>query len=528
MKRISIIFCIFVALLMQFSCKQSAIIDTGFKDQIKLSILDYIVANPKDYSSFLRILEVADLDKTLSAYNPGGKTGGVGYTLFLPTNAAVDNFIKDNGKYASLDAMLKDVAYVSALARYHVLNQAIISNDFPFGAFSQPTLSNDYLNVNFDVRPDTTYYKINNQGNVIKANIKLSNGYIQVIGTMLSPVTQNSYNWLKSASGFSIFCAAMDKTGLDKIINVDMKLPNQPLGQFTMLVEPDSIYKKRGINSFDDLALSVSPGRTDFLSNSNPLNTFIYYHVVTQSLFLNKLTTNDPQNYNTMADVPIYINGKTAGLDIAINKGREIFVSAKHDTTDFVGILYDQSNVSTQSGAIHFVNQIMNPVLALQKEVWFEFWDENFVGQYRNVAASATYLLESHALLNHVTWSGAPLSYIKSIDPTVTAWSQDWFQIDGDFIITYNVPSLVQGKYDVSIQADAFSTDNAVVEVSIDGVKIGGLLDLTKSGNATYPFYEFQLGSVSFPKYGGHAIQVKSIIPGIFKWDFVHFKPSTN
>jgi len=229
MKRITIIFCLFIALLMQFSCKQSTIIDTGFKDQIKFSILDYIVANPNEYSSFLRILEVADLDKTLSAYNPGGKTGGVGYTLFLPTNTAVDNFVKASGKYASLDDMLKDVAYVSALARFHVLNQSIISNDFPFGAFSQPTLSNDYLNVTFDVRPDTTYYKINNQGNVIKANIKLSNGYIQVIGTMLSPITQNSYNWLKSASGFSIFCTAMDKTGLDKIINVDMKLPNQTL-----------------------------------------------------------------------------------------------------------------------------------------------------------------------------------------------------------------------------------------------------------------------------------------------------------
>ena len=528
MKRITIIFCIFVALLMQFSCKQSTIIDTGFKDQIKFSILDYIVANPNEYSSFLRILEVADLDKTLSAYNPGGKTGGVGYTLFLPTNTAVDNFVKASGKYASLDDMLKDVAYVSALARFHVLNQAIISNDFPFGAFSQPTLSNDYLNVNFDVRPDTTYYKINNQGNVIEANIKLSNGYIQVISTMLSPITQNSYNWLKSNSGFSIFCTAMEKTGLDKIINVDMKLPNQTLGQFTMLVEPDSIYQKRGINSFDDLALSVSPGRTDYLSNSNPLNTFIFYHVVTQSLFLDKLTTNQPQNYSTMANVPLYINGLTAGLDITINKGREIFVSAKHDTTDFVGILYDQSNVSTQSGAIHFVNQIMNPVLALQKEVWSEFWDENFVGPYRNVAASATYLLEDHTLLNHVTWSGATLTYIKSIDPTVRAWSQDWFLIDGDFIITYNVPSLVQGKYDVSIQADAFSLNNAVIEVSIDGVKIGGLIDLTKSGNATYPFYEFQLGSVSFQKYGGHAIQVKSMIPGIFKWDFVHFKPSTN
>lgn len=529
MKRNPIIFSILVALLMQYSCKQTTIIDTGFKDQIKFSIYDYVVDNQTEYSSFLRILEVADLDKTLSAYNPGGKTGGVGYTLFLPTNTAVDNFVKESGKYSTLDDMLKDVEYVRALARFHVLNQAVVSINFPFGAFSQPTLSNDYLNVNFDVRPDTTFYKINNQGNVIKANIELSNGYIQVIGNMLSPITQNSYSWLKSKSGFSIFCTAMDKTGLDKIINVDMKLPNQSLGQFTMLVEPDSIYQKRGIKSFDDLALRVSPGRTDYSSRSNPLNTFVFYHVVTQSLFLDKLTTNDPRNYSTMADIPLYINGKTAGLDITINKAREIFVSDKGVTTDFVGILYDQSNVTTQSGAVHFINQIMNPVLAAQKEVWYEFWEESFIVQkYRNVSASNTYLFENHALLSRVTWSGAELSYIKNIDPAEQAGQKDWFQIDGDFIITYTVPSLVQGKYDVFLRADAFNANNAVVEVSIDGVKVGGLIDLTKSGNATYPYYEFPLGSVSFTKYAEHAIQVKSIIPGIFKWDLVHFKPSTN
>jgi len=523
MKRITIIFSIFVALLIQFSCTQSTVIDTGFKDQIKFSIYDYIVDNPTEYSSFQRILVVADLDKTLSAYNPGGKTNGFGYTLFLPTNAAVDNFVKASGKYASLDDMLKDVAYVRALARYHVLNQQVFSGDFPFGAFTQPTLSNDYLNVAFDVRPDTTYYKINNQGSVIKANIKASNGYIQVIGTMLSPITQNSYNWLKSTAGFSIFCAAMDKTGLDKIINVDMKLPNQPLGQFTMLVEPDSIFNKRGIKSFDDLALLVSPGRTDYLSKSNPLNTFVFYHVITESLFMDKLTKNEAQNYSTMADVPIYINGVTEGTDITINKGRETFVSDKGVITDFIGILYDQSNVNTQSGAIHFVNQIMNPVLATPKRVNFEFWEENFLTQYRNVNASDSYLFEDHALLNRVTWSGAPLSYIKSIDPTEAAWNKDWFQIDGDFIITYNVPGFVEGKYDFYLRADCFSADNAVIEVSIDGVKVGGLIDLSKGGNASNPWYEIPVGSVTFTKYAGHTIQVKSMIPGIFKWDSVFF-----
>jgi len=62
------------------------------------------------------------LDKTLSAYNPGGKTGGVGYTLFVPDNKAVDDFIKgSNGEFANLDAILNNKPFSEALSRYHIL-----------------------------------------------------------------------------------------------------------------------------------------------------------------------------------------------------------------------------------------------------------------------------------------------------------------------------------------------------------------------------------------------------------------------
>jgi uncharacterized surface protein with fasciclin (FAS1) repeats len=157
------------------------------------------VENKADYSSFLSILEAGGLDKTLSAYNPGGKTRGIGYTLFVPNNQAVDDFIKAGySPHASLVDLLNDKAYAKAIASYHILNQSVTSNEFPFGTFNQPNLSDDYLNVNFVVQTDTTYYVINNQAQVIKANIETSNGYIQVVGTILKPIVYNSYGWLKN------------------------------------------------------------------------------------------------------------------------------------------------------------------------------------------------------------------------------------------------------------------------------------------------------------------------------------------
>jgi uncharacterized surface protein with fasciclin (FAS1) repeats len=512
MKKISIILGLLIVLSLQYSCKKAPV-TAGFEDMEQFTIYDYLILNEKDYSSFISILKAGGLDKTLSAYNPNG----IDYTLFLPDNKAVDQFLKDNN--LTMDGILKDKAYSEALARYHIVNLGTSSYEFPFGTFSEPTLSGDYLNVNFILAKDTTYYKINNQAAVTKTNIDLSNGYIHEIGTMLTPITLNSYGWLKKNANFSILAAAIEATGWKKTIDVDMKLKDQTLKPFTMLVEPDAVYKKRNINSLADLATAISPDRTDYTSATNPFNLFVGYHILTESKFLDDLQGR-ATNYNTFADVPIAINGM--GLDIVINRGKEEFVNGK-DTTDFIGLDYDASNVITQSGGIHFVNEILKPQVPSRAIVTFEFYDELALEEYRRKGGS--YLIENEELLDNVTWSGAKLFYVKSNDDSERAWSKDYMQIDGDFTISYQLPKIIKGKYTVFFQADAYSSANALVELFVDGNKLGGLIDLTKSGNATYPYYAFKVGTIDFKKYAGHIITIKSLIPGRLKWDYIRFEP---
>jgi uncharacterized surface protein with fasciclin (FAS1) repeats len=514
MKKISIIFSLLVVLLLQYSCKKGPVA-AGFKDMEQFTIYDYLLQNEKDYSSFISILKAGGLDKTLSAYNPNG----IDYTLFVPDNKAVDQFIKDNGQYSSLDAILKDKTYVEALARYHVVNLGTSSYEFPFGTFSEPTLSGDYLNVNFILAKDTTYYKINNQAAVTKTNIELSNGYVHVIGTMLTPITLNSYGWLKKNANFSILTSAIEATGWKTTIDVDMKQKDQPLRPFTMLVEPDAVYKKRNINSLADLAKAISPDRTDYTNPGNPLNLFVGYHILNESKFLDDLQGR-ATNYNTFADVPVTING--LGLDIVINKGKEIFVNGT-DTTDFIGLDYDASNVITQSGGIHFINEILKPQIPSRAIVTFEFYEELALDEYRRKGGS--YLIENENLLSYVKWSGAKLFFVQSNDDSERAWGKNYMLIDGDFTISYQLPKIIQGKYNVFFQADAYNSANALVELYIDGNKIGGLIDLTKSGNSSWPYYSFKVGTIDFKKFAGHTVTVKSLIPGRLKWDFIRFEP---
>jgi uncharacterized surface protein with fasciclin (FAS1) repeats len=501
------------------SCAKQEIV-SNFEDQDKMTIYDYIQLNKEKYSSFLSILEAGKIAKTLSAYNPKGR----GYTLFLPDNESIEKFIKEGGVYSSLENMLADTVYTSILSRYHIVDMGINTNDFPFGALPEYTLSGDLLTVSFVIEPDTSYYKINNQAPVVFQNIELSNGYIHLISSALKPITYTSYDWIENQPAYSIFKAAIDATGLKETINLNAKDKSVEARPFTLMIEPDSVFNKRDIKSFDDLANLISPGNTDYTNPDNPLNSFIRYHLLVDIRFLDDFV-NVATNYTTYSEIPLNING--GGLDIAINKGMQSYDTLINagDTTilDYVGFNYDASNVLTQSGVIHFIDQILQQQRPSRATMTFEFYEEPVFNVFRMEAG--TYIVEDSASLSVVKYSGTDLFFVKTGDATSGAWSGDYVMLNGDFTVTFTIPKLVQGAYTVFLGADAFSTQNAMIELNIDGKNMGGLIDLATGGSAAYPFAQIKLGVIDFGKYEHHAIEVKSIIPGRFLWDYIRFEP---
>jgi uncharacterized surface protein with fasciclin (FAS1) repeats len=519
---------ILVVILASFSCKEETL-QISFEDVEKLTIYDYILENQDEYSSFLKILEAGNLDKTLSAYN---RENG-GYTLFLPNNDAIDAFIAANDNYAALEDLLNDEAYVKTFCRYHVVNDKIDANDFPFGALPELTLSEDYLTVGIVIQPDTSYYMINNQAPVVRPNIELSNGFIHLVGAALEPITLTTYDWLSQHDGFTVFRAAVDVTGLNELLSLDVKAEPDKL-PFTLLLEPDSIYNKRGIFDLTDLAEIISPGRTDYTNPLNPLYNYVAYHILTDKRFLSDYQNDEnpvSTNYATYSDIPLHIDG--TGIDIKINKDKEIFdtIVEGNDTTfvNYVGILYDASNVMTQSGVIHFINQVMKQQTPSKAIQTYEFYNEHFFDEYRLETGSYLIDAQDSALLDVIHYSGTDLFYVL-MEPTPglsMPWSNDYIMLDGDFIINYTIPKLVQGNYNVFLQADTYNDLNAVIEVFIDGKPLGGSVDLANTGSptATAPFVQIELGTMNFLRYQEHTIQIRSLIPGSFSWDYIRFEP---
>ena len=148
MKKIIYIINLIAVVLAINSCKEPERI-AGFEDAEQYSIYDYIVENKEEFSDFLAILEVGGIDKTLSAYNPNGN----GYTLFLPSNQAIDNFINNTEGISSINDILNNPEFAAAFSRYHVINMSAHTQDFPFGAFPEPTFSEDYLRLVLLLKP---------------------------------------------------------------------------------------------------------------------------------------------------------------------------------------------------------------------------------------------------------------------------------------------------------------------------------------------------------------------------------------
>lgn len=518
MKKIFYILSLIAVVLSLNSCKEPERI-AGFEDAEQYSIYDYIVENKVEFSDFLAILEAGGIDKTLSAYNPNGN----GYTLFLPSNKAIDNFIKKTEGISSMNDILNDREFAAAFGRYHVLNMLAHTQDFPFGAFPEPTLSEDYLTVSFIIQPDTSYYKINNQAGITVPNIEVSNGYIHKIETALEPITFTSYDWLVQNSGYSIFKGVLELTGTKSFVEFNVKeLENA--SPVTMLVESDEVYNRSGIFSVEDLAKKISPNDANYTNITNPLYNYCTYHFLSGGRYINDFE-GAATNYTTLSEIPLNING--LGNDLLINKGKQVFdtIVAGVDTTiiDYIGFLYDESNITTQTGAIHMIDRVLKQVSPSRAIVTFEYWEEPLITEFRR--ETGTHLIEEKESLVFIEWEGADLNFIEKGDEQTSAYGNDYFEITGDFKISYVVPKIVQGKYKVFLGAERYNSANALVEVYIDGKKVSSLVDLSQGGTANNPFQKIELGTIDFKKYETHKVEVIPLIPGRFLWDYIRFEP---
>jgi uncharacterized surface protein with fasciclin (FAS1) repeats len=135
-----------------------------------LDIVDTAMA-AKNLTTLVKALQVAGLVETLKGAGP--------FTVFAPTDRAFSKL-----PAGALDALLADPVKLKTVLTYHVIPASIMAADA--SAMSTPTTPPTVEGATLQVTKGGRGLKVND-ANIVKADIKASNGVIHIIDMVLMP-----------------------------------------------------------------------------------------------------------------------------------------------------------------------------------------------------------------------------------------------------------------------------------------------------------------------------------------------------
>lgn len=308
-------------------------------------ISDYLQNNP-EFSDFCFILDKAKIGKkssssilkTLSTYGS--------YTCFAPTNDAVrahidklyaeyiesielnkenpDNPIIFNGITSPNLEEISD-SMATEIAKNHIIEMGYKTIDINEGAFPMVTMNRRFTTLEFPVNADGSVTPVlNNEARIIRIDLEMENGYVQVIDAVLAPSVKMSNELLADQPSFTTFSSAVKMTGLDKFLSeyeIDPNYDNTVLGppfqtqnnmtppvpeenhqRFTLLVESDDLLADptknslgMSIKNLDDLVKFAehwygTEAQGEYDNPKNALYKFIAYHIIDRRLLYSSST----------------------------------------------------------------------------------------------------------------------------------------------------------------------------------------------------------------------------------------------
>ena len=286
------------------------------------TVADFLLNRSEEYSHFITILKKAEMMSLLSTYGQ--------YTLFLPTNEAVERFLfeQDSLYWATRD---DNVPYETGITSPHledlsdsmatvIAKTHLVEARYPMAEMNEGTLHRRNFNlrslgISYKVVDERFYIMINNHSAIIGGDNEVENGVIHIIDKAINPTSRNLPGLIDGYRYFSLFGAALKETGFqdsllhdrdEEYVPIDYNAmgfaePNYPrqnvetkFFKYTGFVEPDEVFNAEGIYTLDDLKAFAekwygTEDKGNYKSPRNALNKFVTYHFVERELAYNDI-----------------------------------------------------------------------------------------------------------------------------------------------------------------------------------------------------------------------------------------------
>lgn len=319
---------------------------------------DHFANNPEKFSSFLELLGKVHSSKKSSSTIRDILSARGHYTCFAPTNTAISTYLDSLCTAGVLSS--PDIADITDSVAQAIVFNSIIENGDKFEPYAstdfvsdeplnQPNMNDRYIKIVYGtevsniVGNDTakiTVIYVNGQSKIVDLDIEVENGYIHAIDHVISPSSSSIAELVKTTKDTQFFGELLTLTGWDEKMTMykDESWEDNPLAGtdfsgksgkwggiypekrkigYTIFVEPDEVYKNKGITDIsslkewvknnahydnDDCNTSlniVTTWDSTYTDSCNWLNQFVAYHCLPEAMLPNQLVlyANDYSRY---------------------------------------------------------------------------------------------------------------------------------------------------------------------------------------------------------------------------------------
>jgi hypothetical protein len=453
-----------------------------------------------DYSMFLEILDITNYASFMNTYGT--------YTMFLPTNEAVKEYLTDVGASSLSEVPLLDLQNI---AKLHILDQKINTTAFTDGKIATPSLYGQYLITGASNTNGVSSITVNKVANIVNSNVEVGNGVIHVIDKVLRVADKTLAQTIEANPDLSLFTEVLKATGWYDKLNKPLTYDSNNRGSYlTVLSQTNKVFEDAGFTSLDQLKTRYSH-LNDPTNPVDSLNLFVSYRILPDLKYLADIAVSPA--LETMAPLEV-ISAKLSNDTILLND--DIFNGILEK-----GVAIDRtlSDVTATNGALHFVDGNFSIKKRVPAPVYWEFSD---IAEFRKLStvwrtpAGGYEKLWSDQVGTDLTFDGSPtdgaayVTYNKAKDGTgltsgiAMCWHADVFEIyrfrDANAQnMTFKTPVIIKGQYKLWISYRANGTKVGNVKVLFDGKELPRQVNLSIGGDTSTP--ERVLESQGYKRY---------------------------
>ncbi len=444
-----------------------------------LNMTDYL-RQSDEYSMFLEILDITNYAAFMNTYGT--------YTMFVPTNDAVQQFLTEVGASSLNDVPLE---VLQDIAKMHILDQKINTTSFTDGKIATPTLYGQFLISGAANNGGITSITINKTSNVVASNVEVGNGVIHVIDKVLRVADKTLAQTIEADPSLSLFTEALKATGwydaLNKVIPYEEK--GDLNNYLTVLAQSDEVFQAAGFNTIEDLKERYSH-LGDPMNPQDSLNLFVSYRILPKLLYLADIVITPALETKAPLEV---ISTKLDGETLKLNE--DVFNGVLEEG---VSIIREFSDVTAANGVLHLVDGNFAIKKRIPAPVYFDFTDQpefSILSIFRGATTGRQNLSKDQ--LADIDWTSGNnyVTYVK--DPprggaVGYAWHGDVLEIlrlrDGWCNnLSFKTPVIIKGKYKVWISFRAVPNKGGLIRVFFDGVELSRQINNMEYGNTSLP-----------------------------------------